>query len=68
MDKVEAKEVPTNSDLKEEDEAMEEAEDEEEIVDENTLMRLGICEEYEEAFGMLNHYPWQYCVYLKKSH
>ena len=54
MEKVEVREVPTNNDLKEEDEAMDEAEDEGDIVDDNTLMRLGICEEYEEAFGELN--------------
>ncbi len=50
IERVDTKVVPIEEGLKEEDEAMEEIEDEGDIVDDSTLMRLGICEEYEEAF------------------
>ena len=57
IERVEAKSVPIvpiEGDLKEEDEAMDEAEDEGDIVDDNTLMRLGIHEKWHETFGDLN--------------
>ena len=54
IDKVEEKVVPTEVDPKIDDEAMDELEEEGDIMDDGTLMRLGISEEWEDAFGKLN--------------
>ncbi len=57
IERVETKSVPIvpiEGDLKIDDEAMEEVEEEGDIMDDNTLMRLGISEEWEEASGKLN--------------
>ncbi len=62
-ERVEAKVVLIEEDLKVDDEAMEQVEEEGDVMDDNTLMRLGISEEWEEAFGKLN----QLCnMYTKK--
>jgi hypothetical protein len=48
---VEAKVVPIEEGLKVDDEAIEAIEEEGDMMDDSTLMRLGISEEWEEAFG-----------------